>query len=63
MRMTISRKGKFLLRQIAVRRLKKSRETILLSLGMLFSVLLIFCQLCIGIIGQGICNSILLQFC
>lgn len=41
MRMTTSRKGKKLLRQIAVRRLKKSRETVLLSLGMLFSVLLV----------------------
>ena len=30
-----------LLRRIAVRRLKKSRETVLLALGMLFSVLLV----------------------
>ena len=36
-----SRRDKVLLRRIAVRRLKESRETVLLALGMLFSCLLV----------------------
>lgn len=38
---TTARRDKALLRRIAVRRLKKSRETLLLALGMLFSCLLV----------------------
>ncbi len=41
MKFPIRRRDKVLLRRIAVRRLKQSRETVLLALGMLFSCLLV----------------------